>query len=266
MALMQRETSTRSAALIRIGLVGIIWARHGDDFMLWRDMYPSGLALAALFYGSTFAMLFGIASQPAAFIAGAVQLYCYYGIGGDYVHHHTYLLAVATLLMGLVPSGRSYSLSRWWALSRGGEAPPERGPTWALSLITFQLSMAYFWGAIDKSVPHYLSGERLEQITMYLYFGSDYPSFPGFHVLMMLSAWVSVALEYWIAIALWLPKQRRAAIIIGVLFHGFIYMTMPVSTFTVTMWLLYLAACDPDAIHRAIDKMHGHPDSDVTRG
>ena len=69
MALMRRETSTRSAAIIRIGLVGIIWARHGDDFMLFRDMHLKGLAIAAVFYASTFLMLFGVFRRRVRFEA-----------------------------------------------------------------------------------------------------------------------------------------------------------------------------------------------------
>jgi hypothetical protein len=255
MSILRRETSTRSAALLRIGLVVIIWAKHGDNFLLFRNMHPEGFPLALLFYGSTALMFLGLFSQPAAFVAGSVQLYGFYVIGGgNWVHHNTYLLAVATLLMALIPCGRSYSLSRWRGLRRG-KVLPERGATWALSLITLQVSIAYFWGAVDKCEAQYLSGDRLEQISLYLYFGSDYPSLPGFHHLMVAGAWGSVILEYWLAAALWLPKQRRYAIVAGILFHAMIYVVLPVSTFSVMMWMLYLAACDPDEVHRVLDWM-----------
>ena len=55
----------------------------------------------------------------------------------------------------LTPCGGSYSADRVRALrkaERAGRAvPEERGPVWGLTLIAFQVSAVYFWGAFDKS-------------------------------------------------------------------------------------------------------------------
>ena len=100
-----------------------------------------------------------------------------------WTHHHTYLLAVAALLIALTPCGRSYSVDRYLAVMRAGHAglppPAERGNLWGLRLIVVQLSVLYFFSAFDKTSYAFLSGARLEQIFLWYYAGSDYPGMPG---------------------------------------------------------------------------------------
>ena len=39
--------------------------------------------------------------------------------------------------------------------------------------------------------------------------------------------------------------------------HAGIYVSMPVNTFTVTMYLIYFAFVDPDKVHAIIDRLSG---------
>jgi hypothetical protein len=43
------------------------------------------------------------------------------------------------------------------------------------------------------------------------------------------------------------------------LMHGFFYLLLPIGAFTVTVWCLYFAYFDADAVHRAIDDLSGVP-------
>ncbi|WP_176480245.1 HTTM domain-containing protein [Mesorhizobium sp. WSM3859] len=167
---------------------------------------------------------------------------------------YTYLLAVAALLIALTPCDRSYSLDRYLAVTRaertGVPPPAERGNLWGLRLIVVQLSVLYFFAAFDKSNHAFLSGARLEQIFLWFYAGSDYPS--GLAWLATLVSFGVVALEYCLAFGLPFRATRRDLVLPGLAFHAIIYVTLPVYTFSATMALLYLAYFDADAVDKVI--------------
>ena len=261
-ALLTREGSTRTAALMRIGLPLLIWSRMGSHWLLYQHHEWWKLLLGVSFFLSTTAMLVGWRSRLSCAWVGATMLVMYYGIGlaagrESYTHHHIYVLVIAPCLLALTECGRSLSWDRWQAVRRGGPVPPERGPTWGLWLITLQLSQIYLWGAISKCTAGYLSGERLEQIFMRLYTHSDYPTCPGFHERMVIAAVGSVVLEFVLAVGMFMRRSHRWLLPVGLLFHAVMYVTLPVATFSATMCLLYLAVLDPDRAHQAIDEISG---------
>src|SRR4029434_3147185 len=205
------QGSTRPAALIRIGLVMLLWARWASELLLYKEMSVEGIALSLNFFISTTLMFFGILSRFATAWTAGVLLVMYYYFGfylgrEPWTHHHTYLLTIATCLCVLTPCGRSYSFDRWRAVRKaereGREVPPERGNLWGMRLIALQLSLIYLWTAYDKTNGPFLRGERLEHIFMGYYPGSDYPRWFGFHFLMILSAWSTMLLEYMLGLGL----------------------------------------------------------------
>ena len=260
------EASSRSSALIRIGVAMLFWSRWGSELLLYRDQSPAGLLLTVNFFAATALLLVGFHSRLAALWTGCVGFSMYYYFGYElgrapWTHHHTYLLAIAALFLAATPCGMSYSLDRYLAVARaerrGDPAPAERGNVWGLRLIVVQLSVLYFFSALDKTGPGFLSGARLEQIFLWFYVGSDYPALPGLPVLAMLVALAVVALEYALAFGLPFRATRRWLVLPGIAFHAIIYVTLPVYTFSATMILLYLAYFDPDAVHRLIDRLQG---------
>lgn len=261
------EGSTRPAALMRIGLVWIAWARYAEDLSFWRQVEWDFFVVGASFFVSTTLMLLGVWSRFATAWAGATMLlgtYAYLGFQRGvepWTHHHTYLLSVATCLLALTPCGRSYSWDRWRAVMRsereGVSVPPERGALWAQRLIALQVAAVYFWGAYNKTTTGFLSGAALEFVAMSLYLGSDYPQSPLFHSAMVFLAWAIVLLEYALAFGLFVRPLRRWLIPAGLLFHAVIYVTLPVATFSATMWLLYLAFLDPERVHAFTDRLTG---------
>ncbi|WP_189341474.1 HTTM domain-containing protein [Mesorhizobium sp. M2A.F.Ca.ET.042.01.1.1] len=257
------EGSSRSSALIRIGLAMLFWSRWAGELLLYRDQSPAGLFLAANFFLATALLFVGYHSRAAAVWTGSVGLAMYYYFGFElgrepWTHHHAYLLAVAALLIALTPCDRSYSLDRYLAVVRAERAgvplPVERGNLWGLRLIVVQLSALYFFAAFDKSNYAFLSGARLEQIFLWFYAGSDYPS--GLAWLAIVSFGV-VALEYCLAFGLPFRATRRYLVLPGLAFHAIIYVTLPVYTFSATMALLYLAYFDADAVDKVIARLQG---------
>ena len=61
------------------------------------------------------------------------------------------------------------------------------------------------------------------------------------------------------ATGLWFRPALRWLIPIGMGFHAILYIFLPVGTYTLNMWLLYLAFLDPDAVHRMLDRLPGVP-------
>jgi hypothetical protein len=211
-------------------------------------------------------MFFGVYTRLSTLWTALTMAIVFFYLGfvrhhEPYTHHHAWLLVAATGVLALTPCGRSYSVDCWRAVRQaereGRPAPAERGPVWGLHLLALQAAAVYFWAAWDKCSLAWLSGARMEQVLMYLYVGSDRP-----HGLLWIAATTgsalgTTALEFALAGGLWVPRLRRWLIPVGMAFHGLIYMTLPVLTFTLTMWALYLAFLDPDAVHRAIDRLQG---------
>lgn len=253
--------STRAAGLLRIGLALLIWSRFAQEMALFSANHHWKAILGALFFLVTACMLVGFHSRTSAFSSALFVGILYFKFAS--VAHHKYLLFVAPLLLSLTPCGASYSLDRWLAVGKarqeGSPLPEERGDLWALRLIALQVSAVYFWGAFDKSSRFFLSGEPLQYLYLYLYSGSDYPAWPYFPALMQALAVATVGLEYLLAFALWSGRYRRYFLPIGMAFHFLLYYTIPVYTFSLTMILLYLAFVDPDAVHEALERVHGNP-------
>jgi hypothetical protein len=258
--------SSRSSALIRIGVAMLFWSRWAGELLLYRDQSAIGLFLSVNFFIATTLLLIGYHSRIAAVWTGAVGLVIYFYFGHvlgrePWTHHHTYLLAVAALFVGLTPCERSYSLDRYLAVTRAERAgmppPPEYGNLWGLRLMVLQLSVLYFFSAYDKTNFAFLSGARLEQIFLWYYSGSDYPGLPGFHTLTIVTAVIVVVLEYALAFGLPFRATRRYLVWLGLAFHAIIYVTLPVATFSATMILLYLAYFDAGAVDRVIVRLQG---------
>lgn len=258
--------SSRSSGLIRIGLALLFWSRWAGELLLYMNQSVVGLILSLNFFAATTFLLIGYKSRAAALWTGAVGFVIYYYFGHalgrePWTHHHTYLLAIAALLLTLTPCERSYSLDRYLSVARARRRrqapPPERGNLWGLRLIVLQLSVLYFFAALDKSNAAFLSGARLEQIFLWFYAGSDYPDIPGLPALAMVIAFVVTCLEYTLAFGLPFPRTRRYLVWPGLAFHAIIYLTLPVYTFSATMILLYLAYFDADEVDHVIARLQG---------
>ena len=254
------EGSTRTAALLRILLALLLWTRWGREVAPFTDASPERLLLAFSFYTSTTLMLFGVFSRFSTAWAGLTTLLMVYGFGPrgvePWTHHHTTLLALSTAMCALTPCGHSYSWDRWRAVQASDEPPPERAPLWGMRLIGFHVSVIYFWTAWDKTFWGFLNGDRLEMAIHKLYLGSSLPP-PGFDELILIAAVLTVVLEYILPVALWVPRWHWWTIPTGFLLHGLIYIVLPIGTFTVTMYALYLAYLDADDVHQWIDEMSG---------
>ncbi|MFN7142961.1 MAG: HTTM domain-containing protein [Myxococcota bacterium] len=260
------EGSTRSVALLRVALVLLCWSRWGGDLLLYKASDAAELAISVSFYASTALLLAGFLTPLAGAWTAAtlVAIFAFLGVvrGVEaYVHHHVFLLVAASVLLALTPCGRSLSVDRWLALRRsradGHPPPPERGPLHGQRLLAMLVSSVYLFATWDKLTPGFLSGERLQHVLLDRYGTSAPPSIPGFETLCLLGALGTVAMEATLGIGLWVPRIQRPLLVAGALFHGMLFVVLPVGPFSATMVALYLAFLDPAAVHRAVGRLLG---------
>jgi uncharacterized membrane protein YidH (DUF202 family) len=262
------EGSTRTSALLRIGLALNVWGRFGGQVGLWVQTTWIARLACVVFYVASACMLIGLWTRTAVAATAACVIafslaWPTFGGNEGWTHHHIHLLAVALALCALLPSGRSYSLDRWRALRRAarrGEAPPEeRGPLWGLRLIVLQLSVMYLFAAYDKTTLGFLSGDRMEHYFLWYYWGSESPEVPGLGAFFTLSAIGNVTLEYALAFGLPFARTRRYLIVPGLALHAIFYVCLPVMTYSSTVWCLYLAYLDPERVHATLETLAGRP-------
>jgi hypothetical protein len=261
------EGSTRTAAIIRIGLGFLLWVRYANDLLPFKHPFGLETVFCLTFFGLTTWMIVGLWAQLATFLTGLFGLFTYYYVGHvyghePYTHHHIYWLGIATFYCALTPCGRSFSVDRWLAIRKANKAratpPPERGNLFGLRLIVLQLSAMYFWTAYDKTFWGFLSGDRLQQIFVHYYVGSDAGLWMKYGFVFTAAAIFVTLLEYALAFGLPFAKTRRWLLIPGLLMHATFYIMLPVATYSATIILLYLAFLDADRVHRFIDQLVGN--------
>jgi hypothetical protein len=80
---------------------------------------------------------------------------------------------------------------------------------------------------------------------------------PGWGALVLVLAIGTILTELALGVGLWFERARRWLVPIGIAFHVFIYVTVPVTVFSALSCALYLAYFDPDRVHAAIDRLEG---------
>lgn len=260
------EGSSRSAALIRIGLAFLIWSRFGYVMLPLHDLHGTDMLFRAAFFGATLCMAVGfrtgLACAASALALGVIYFHYGHHEGRElWTAHHIYLLFIATCFITLSPSGHSYSIDRWIAVRRaskqGTPSPPESGNLLGVRLIAVQVALIYFWGAFGKATPAFLSGERLQHYFYYFYPGLDFSSLPAFEAGCMIAAITTILLEAALSVGLFTAPSRRLLMPLGIALHLTFYLLLPVLTFSLTMILLYLAFLPANRVHRWIDALHG---------
>lgn len=252
--------SSRSSALLRMGLVALCWTRFAKELLPYKHVHePDWLVLGSLFYLSSLTLFVGFYTRASAVLLGAVLLSFRYYLGfatdhEPYVHHHVHVLIMGICFLVATPCGRSWSVDRWLALRRG-VVSPERGRILGLHLMTVMLSVIYLFGTLTKLKWSFLSGERMQHSLQLLFVGSDPVTVPGWAALCLVMAWTAVVVEPAIALGIWLPRWRLRAVLVGCLFHLAIYWLLPVGTFSLTMMVCYLAVFPPDQVHRFLDRL-----------
>jgi hypothetical protein len=135
---------------------------------------------------------------------------------------------LALLLVTYLIFARSDSA---WTLRSGGGTSI---PMWPQFLMMSQLSVCYFFAAISKLNGSFLSGVPL----------SHWVWLPLPFWMFVLMAWATIAVELFLAVALWSRRVRKIAVALGVALHLSIVIaladqTLPLIAFAVSCLSLY---------------------------
>lgn len=115
----------------------------------WMYAHFAVIAFAAV------ALAFGMAYRSAAVLLFVAYSYVFLLEQSVYMNHY-YLIALLAFLLIFIPAQREFSFARWRTPSI-----PATVPRWAVLILRFQLFVVYFYGAIAKLNPDWLSGEPM---------------------------------------------------------------------------------------------------------
>lgn len=259
--------STRSSALIRICFSLLIWYRYAISAK--QGISTHGLGWQVVFYVAATCMLLGCFSRISTLVTGLLTLALYYYFAihlhqKEWWHHHTYLIAFATILLAFAPCGRSYSVDRWLAIRRaartGMPPPPEEGNLFALRLIGIQLAVLYFYAFWDKTFiggteaifVNFLNGSRLEQISSFYYWGSDFEFLPYMSTAAAVLS-VAVAITELLLPLMLVERCQKWLVVPGMGLHIMFYVMLPLETYSLTCIVMYIGFFNANKVHGLID-------------
>ena len=243
--------------LMRILAVGVTWSRLGAAMVPHDGMESWGLLVAVLFWCATTAMLLGLWGRVASALT-ALSVYLVYVdhplFGDEHLRsHHVMAQGLVCFYLAFTPCDRAFAVGRPLAWSRPG-------PLWGLHLMRLQLAVMYVGATWEKAYGGWMSGARMEQILMRVFTGSDPLSTP-WRALAFAIANGTVLVEGALAVAPLVVRSDRArwatyGLAVG--FHGLVYALTPVSTFSATMAVWWLAVLPVAGVQQLVKRLLPH--------
>lgn len=151
-------------------------------------------------------------------------------------------LYLVALVVGLLALGDAGAV---WSLDARRQATTGTVPAWAVALLKLQVTIVYTFTALAKVNLLFLSGVIIRgylRQTGPLAFPAMLRIFP----VMSALSFLSIAIELFLATALWSKKLRGAAVVIGIAFHLVLTtlaepkMVVGIGVFSAVMFALYL--------------------------
>jgi hypothetical protein len=230
-----RRTDARPAAIVRmlVGLAAIgfaleAWVNIGRvlssqvvdmPYVAWYPLLPT--AMLPLFIGlwlcAALAFALGLYTRVCGAILTLSMAYTLF-LDQQLYSNHLYLATLVVLLLTIADSGARFSLD---ARRSGGR---DLILEWPILLLKIQISIVYFYAALLKINPQYLSGVMLAGFWPFNQLAVQSGGWSA-ALLLPLLAVVSILTELFLAVALWVPRLRWLALVVGVGFHMMIIWT-----------------------------------------
>lgn len=274
--LLARPVGTRSIGVVRllVGLVAFVHLRpiasaglRGDTFHdrfhepfldplfdLVPMLGPSGFTVVmVLGTVAALAMSAGAATKTATIVTTSAVGY-HLLVSTTHLHNNRAYLFAVLVGLSLAPSGRSFSVDRWWRARRGHDPLPEVMPAWPLWLLRFECSLVYAASGFSKLIdPDWFGGtvtwgrvatqEALLRASILPEFVQELLLDRSFHTV---AAKAVVLTELFIAIGFWWRRTRPWAVATAVVFHIAIELSASVQTFSYLAIAVLVVWADPD--------------------
>ena len=230
---LMRTASTRSAAIIRVFMVFLLWTSLTIPTAAYQWLDRPWLALACITFSvSPVTLLVGLFARVSAVLVGlSTFAICWYfgALEGIQAFRGFTGLWQAAALMMFLPVGGSFSVDRWLRLRRARRRatppPKEVGPAWGLLLIRVQLSAIYCFATVDKIDAPWLAGERLERLVINYYgYAEILRDMPWIHTACVLGAWCATLTEFSLGVLIWIRPLRPFVLALGVALHDHVAM------------------------------------------
>ncbi len=233
--IVSRQTDARPVAIVRmlVGLAAIgfaleAWVNIGRvlspqvvdmPYVAWYPSLP--VATLPLFIGlwlcAALAFVLGLGTRLCGAVLTLSMVYTLF-FDQQLYSNHLYLATLVVLLLTIAESGARFSLDARW--SGGHDLILE----WPILLLKIQISIVYFYAALLKVNPQYLSGAMLASFWPF----NELVALPGgwssVQILPFLAV-ISILTELFLSVALWVPRLRWLALAVGIGFHVMIIYT-----------------------------------------
>lgn len=164
-------------------------------------------------------------------------------------HHHVFLIVIVLYILGFSNCYMHYSMDSYLGLNKEKDGNIKYLP---IRLLQVLISIVYLFSFLHKCNHGWLTGEltylyyQQGTVSGYLVNLIDSIFSVGFLSDYKIHFWkllgpLTVITEGFLAFAIWIPRLRRFAIFVGLIFHSMIFMFINVETFSFQMWVLYMA-------------------------
>ena len=212
------------------------------------DTLPEMALVGGLSLLSAVGLIVGYRARLSALVHTAC-IALLYVMDQNFWGHHMYFIGLMTFLIAFTESDAALSVH-----SRRGSGESDV-LYWPVFLMKVQLSLAYFYTSVAKLNPVFLSGEVIAaRATL-----PDALTGPGIFAGLAIA---TVAAEFCLSFALWVPRLRLWGALVGIAVHGLVpvlfgfYAGLVVFTLaTLSVYILFVDADDLAAIHGRFPKL-----------
>jgi hypothetical protein len=163
-------------------------------------------------------------------------------------------LRVAGFFLIFAPAGAAFSIDRLIRIRRGKE-PSELQPRspWAQRMIQFELALMYLTSAWWKSMgAPWVNGTALYYVThLEEVRRFPIPQWIQQPVILKLGGWYALALEFALAVLIWVRELRYPLLLLGLLFHLCLEYALNIPMFQWDILTAYVLFIDPADLSRA---------------
>ena len=177
--------------------------------------------LLAVWCGAALAFTIGWKTRFSGFVLAAVMGYTLL-IDQQLYASNLYLLCLIVLLLTLAEVGKPSESNFVWR--------------WPMLLLQIQLSIVYFFAAVTKVNSVYLNGYMLGSNLR-----KEFPAAVFAPGMLTTLAVASIVIELFLAGAFWVRGLRKAAVVVGVLFH--VTMVLTITPEVAAQLIVFAVAC-----------------------